>query len=354
MGAAFSLLFRRIYIISATAQCMGHIGNSTVESYSFDFGAHIHPTPVLPEFFSDFHELAGEELHAVHQDIDAFADWYQKAGIAGAAISQPFYMGHSDADLVAKANDVLLEEIDGYDQFFGLTAIPTGAGGEAAATELKRSLDNGYSGGALPTKSDEQALTRGDDTLLLSDKEMEPVLEVADETGAPILVHPKLDPSVEWPEDPHHVYPILGREAALSESICRVIHDEVLDSYPNLNLVYHHLGGNICGLLGRINLQLDEGRWPTHDNVKPYEEFRAQLEERIYLDTSGHFGHSGPLRVALEGVPASNVLFATDAPYEPRSTEELRSFADTVAEVAPRTDAKQILGDNARDLLINT
>ncbi|WP_255152299.1 amidohydrolase family protein [Halorarius halobius] len=306
----------------------------------FDFGAHLHPENVLPESFEQFEPYLG----AHHTDIEEYVRWCEEAGIDGAALSQPYYMGHGDGEATATANDALLAEIDDYDQFHGLAAIPTAAGGETAAAEFERCLDAGYSGGALATKSD---------GIELNDPEVEPVLAVAADRGVPLLVHPKLNESLhpEALDDTYRLNAIFGREAALSESIFKVIHDGVLDRYPDLDLVFHHLGGNIAAMLGRIHLQLDPGRWPGQEHVKGYEAFKTQLEQRVYVDTSGFFGYSAPVRVALEAFPSTQLLFGTDAPYEPRPPEEGRAFADAIAEVTSRADADRILGGNARDLL---
>ncbi|RDI69928.1 hypothetical protein DWB78_17435 [Halopelagius longus] len=130
-----------------------------------------------------------------------------------------------------------------------------------------------------------------------------------------------------------------------------MIHHGVLDRYPNLTLVYHHLGGNIASMFGRVHVQLDANRWPQQDSVLDFDDFEQTLTDRIYVDTSGFFGYAAPLRAALEVFPSSQILFGTDTPYEPRSTGEARRFASTVSDVASKSEARRILGENARSLL---
>lgn len=308
---------------------------------TFDFGAHLHPKSVLPEAFAKYEPYLGPH----HTDVDAYERWHDEAGIDGAAFSQPFYMGHADLEATAAANDALLREIGSSERYCGLAAIPTAAGGESAAKEFERCLQQGYRGGALATKSD---------GIELNDAAVEPILEVADRSGAPILVHPKLDESLhpDALDDRYRLNAIFGREAALAESICKVIHDGVLDRYPDLDLVYHHFGGNIASMLGRVHLQLDAGRWPNQDHVKDFGEFKRQLAERVYVDTSGFFGYRAPVRDALEELAASQILFGTDSPYEPRTTTEGRQFVETISDVASDVDASQILASNALELLL--
>lgn len=310
---------------------------------AIDFGAHVYPEASFPEVLvgSALDDLIATEL----RDPDEARRLYDDAGIDGLVFSQPYYMGSDDAEATAHANDALLDVVDADDGFYGLAAVPVSAGGNAAADEFERALDAGYHGGAVETE------TNG---VKLDDTELEPVFEVASRTGAPLLVHPKLNESLhpEVFDDEYMLNAIFGREAALSESICTVVHGGVLDRYPDLNLVFHHLGGNIASMMGRIHLQLDDGRWPGQERVKDYEEFKAQLESRVYVDTSGFFGYETPVQAALEEFPASNVLFGTDYPFEPRSADELAGFVESVETVAG-DDAERVLDGNARELLVN-
>jgi predicted TIM-barrel fold metal-dependent hydrolase len=170
-----------------------------------------------------------------------------------------------------------------------------------------------------------------------------------------MLVHPKLDESLhpDALNDDYLLNATFGREAALAASISQVIHTGVLDRFPGLTLIYHHLGGNIAAMVGRIRLQLDAGRWPGQDRVKTTEEFEAQLRERIHVDTAGFFGERTVLEATLKLFPVSNVLFGTDYPYEPRSARELSELVTSVSDVAARGQEAAILGENARALLVN-
>ena len=298
---------------------------------------------------TDFLPRLGE----IHHDPDMVRDRYAEAGIDGAVLSQPGFMGLADEQRVSESNDELIDVVDAYDEFYGLAALPQGAGGEAAADELERCLDMGFHGGTLETMSG---------GIKLADPELEPALEVADRTGAPILVHPKIDNSLrpdsieseyEILSDRHRLNAIFAREAALSEAIFEVVHEGVLDDYPDLNLVFHHLGGNIASMLGRAKLHLDIGRWPGQEHVKDWETFKRDLEARVYLDTSGFFGYHAPVRATLEEFPSANVLFGTDAPYEPRSADELTEMVDAIEDLTSETDADAVLGGNTLDLLVN-
>lgn len=310
---------------------------------TIDFGAHLYPADSFPALLSGtpIHERLGSRV----TDPERLRELYDEAGIDGAVLSQPFYMGSGNHDATAAANDALCTVVDEYERFYGLGSIPVAAGGDVAAEEFERVLDLGLHGGAVETKTDGIELT---------DSAYEPVFEVASATGAPVFVHPKLNGSIHpdaFPDD-LRLNAIFGREMALAESISKVIHDGVFERYPDLTLIYHHFGGNLASMLGRIHLQLDPGRWPGQDHVEPYEEFHARLTESICVDTSGFFGYDAPLRTTLDELPASQVLFGTDYPYEPRDASELASFVDSVERVVDG-DGEDVLSRNAKRVLAN-
>ncbi|MFB6254713.1 MAG: amidohydrolase family protein [Halobacteriaceae archaeon] len=309
-----------------------------------DFGAHIVPEEYVPDSMQRLDSIIGP----IHNDPDLIHARYTEVGIDRIVLSQPPYMGHGDANSVAKSNDGLCDIINDHDDFYGLAAIPTAAGGEIAANEFERCLNNGLHGGALETMSD---------GIELIDNEVEPIFRVAEKYDAPILVHPKIHMSlhdeVDVLSDKYQLNATLGREVALSESIFKLIHGGVLETFPDLNLVFHHLGGNIASMLGRIHVYHDIERWPGQEEIKSFTEFKRELENRIYLDSSGFWGYPGPIRTTLEEFPASQVLLGTDSPYEPRSADELHQYVKSIIDVTSETDADSVLGENALDLLAN-
>ncbi len=308
---------------------------------TIDFGAHLYPAGTLPDALAN--GQIGDHIGPVLTDADRLLANYAETDIDRVILSQPYYMGHGDAEAVRTANDRLLEVVSDHALLDALAAIPVSAGGETAKAELMRCLDAGFVGGALETRTDGIELTA---------ERLEPVFAVAERYDVPLLVHPELHDSLhpDVLSDEWRLNAIFGREAALSESICKVIHDGVLDRHPELTLVYHHFGGNIAAMLGRLNLQLDPGRWPGQERVKEWEPFVDQLRNRIYLDTSGFFGYEAPLQAALAEFPVENLLFGTDYPFEPRDGAELARLEESVQPVAG-DDAPAIRHENAAQLV---
>lgn len=308
-----------------------------------DFGAHLYPE--VPQSDDNPNKAMDRLLREWKPDL--LFDRFDDAGIDGAALSQPYYMGHHDAEATRTANDALLEMVDEHDTLYGLAAIPVADGADEAAGEFERALKAGYHGGALETSSDGSVLTA---------EGIRPVFDVAERYDAPILVHPKLDDTLHPDafDDRYALNSVFGREASLSASICTVIHTGILDEYTDLNLVFHHFGGNIGAMMGRIKHRLEDGRWPDQAHVKTFDEFKEQLEERIYIDSAGFLGYQDPVNTALRQFPDSQLLFGTDAPFGARDVTELTEMRESIERAASKRDGNAILGGNALELLANT
>lgn len=314
-----------------------------------DFGAHYYPE--LPEDVRSKHLSIEEYAGApICTDIQAVIERYQESGLDGVVLSQPYYMGSSDTDAVTAANDELIEEIDGYDDIYGLAALPVGAGGDEAANEFERALERGYNGGAMETYSE------GVDMI---DPSLEPLYEVADRTGAPLLIHPNVafqeDGSAgpSGTEDTWLLNSILGIENQLAGAIAKVVHEGLFDTYPDLNLVFHHNGGNIASMLSRFNLWIDRAHRTDGEHLKQSDDFIRQIQERAYVDTAGYFGAPRSFRATFEVFPSSQVLYATDFPYETVAPETFQKIVGMVEGLRPVSDAEAVLGGNALDLLVN-
>lgn len=311
-----------------------------------DFGAHLYPERAFPDFEQIVGSAIYDQIGAVFTEPDRSLQQLHAGGVDRAVFSMPYCVSVEDLDRVRQANDALRDLTREYEECYGLAALPVAAGGEVAAEEFERCLEDGLQGGVVETR------TNG---VELVDEELESVFDIAERTGAPLFVHPKIHDSLhpEVLDDQYRLNAIFGREVSLAESICKVIHEGVLDRYPDLNLVYHHQGGNVAAMMDRLHLQLDDGRWPNQDHVKSYEEFEAQLRERIYVDTSGFFGHAPALRRTLEVFPSTQVLFGTDHPAEARTKEEFRDVVDRTQEVCEEKGAEVVLGRNALNLMVN-
>lgn len=288
---------------------------------------------------------------STYTDMAEYAAYCEAAGIDGVVLSQVDYMGSDDATETRQANDTLYWETDDYNRFYCLAALPTSAGVDAAADEFDRCLENGLNGGAINTTSVE-TLTQID--------EMAPVFEVADGAGAPILIHPRLSDSLRSPllEDAL-MNGVFGREMALAITLTKIIHSGILDKYQDLNLIFHHLAGNISGFLPRMHNQMSKFR-PLFEppaaqkSLITYEKFHSTLTDRVFIDTAGYRGNRQVLRAALDSFPTSQILFGTDFPFETRSVDDFNRIRQPILEETTPEVAADILSGNVLDLLVNT
>lgn len=311
-----------------------------------DFGAHFCPSS--PPDDKDGHQFIKEQQGAaLYADIEALRNRYAEAGVDGVTLSREDVIGSDDVEKVRRENDAMLEIAQKHDDIYTLAAIPTGAGSDQAAAELRRCLQSGHHGGVIRTESN---------GIELHHVEVESIFEVASQFEAPLMVHPKVHDSLhpEVLNDEWRLNAIFGREVAVCESIFKVVHSGVLDRFPDLDLVFHHLGGNIASMIGRIRGELDERDWPDTEQLKPYTEFRTQLERRVMLDTAGFYGDPAAFRATFNVFSPSNILFGSDFPYETRTAEDFRNIISTIQECCTESETRDVLGRNARSLLSNT
>ena len=311
-----------------------------------DFGAHF--CPGKPPEDLEAHEFIVEQQGAaLHDDIADLRERYASAGVDGVTLSHEDVIGAGDLERVQSENDAMLETASEHDDVYTLAALPTAAGGEEAAAELERCIGAGYNGGIIRTKSD---------GIELHHQEITPVFEAAEDLDAPLMVHPKVHESLhpDALDDEWRLNAVFGREIAVAESIFKVVHRGVLDRYTDLDLVFHHLGGNIASMMGRIRGNLGEDQWPGTDRLKPYDEFREQLERRVYVDTAGFYGDHAAFRATLEVFTPSNVVFGTDFPYETRTPADFENIVSTIRDLCTASEARDVLGGNAQSLFVNS
>jgi aminocarboxymuconate-semialdehyde decarboxylase len=134
--------------------------------------------------------------------------------------------------------------------------------------------------------------------------------------------------------------------------LSRLIFSGILEKYPALEIVSHHLGGGMVPFLfGRIEeFYVPERQEKELGRVlsRPVKE----LFKRFYYDTA--VGTSGAaIKCCYEVFGSDRMLFSTDLPYGPRGgVLRLESYPRTVRECGiPAADVDKILGGNARRLL---
>jgi uncharacterized protein len=155
-------------------------------------------------------------------------------------------------------------------------------------------------------------------------KEFWPLYEVIEKSGKPILLHPaRSREMIDYQGDSKSKYEIcsvLGWPFETGVTLSRFIFSKIMDTYPKLKIVSHHLGGVIPYLEGRIGHSFDQMGARTSD--EDYEALRKSLKKRpfdyfkdFYGDTAIE-GVRGPMICGIDFFGADHVVFASDCPFD--------------------------------------
>jgi aminocarboxymuconate-semialdehyde decarboxylase len=134
--------------------------------------------------------------------------------------------------------------------------------------------------------------------------------------------------------------------------LSRLVFSGIMDRYPTLKVVSHHLGGGMIPFfMGRINETYDQdSQEKFFGRVLPRP--LSDYFSRFYYDTA--VGGSAPaIRCAYEVFGADQLIFATDAPHGPGTGESrLAEYPKLIDSMSfSGEEKKKILGENARKIL---
>jgi predicted TIM-barrel fold metal-dependent hydrolase len=118
----------------------------------------------------------------------------------------------------------------------------------------------------------------------------------------------------------YEICSVLGWPYETGVALSRFIFSKIMDTYPKLKIVSHHLGGVIPYLEGRIGHSFDQMGARTSD--EDYEGLRKSLKKRpfnyfkdFYADTAIE-GARAPMVCGIDFFGADHVLFASDCPFD--------------------------------------
>ena len=114
---------------------------------------------------------------------------------------------------------------------------------------------------------------------------------------------------------------MLGWPYETGVTLSRFVFSKIMDRYPDLKIIAHHLGGVIPYLEGRVAHSFDQLGARTSD--EDYEGLRKSLKKRpfdyfkqdFYADTAIE-GARSPMLCGLEFFGQDRVLFASDCPFD--------------------------------------
>ena len=281
--------------------------NKLVDSGYPDIGKRMREVPCI------------HDLEIRRQVVDQFDDYAQ-------ILSYPM----PPLELVAKGDGALAEELakitnDGFaeicakypDYFPGWVAqIPLNAP-DAGVREAKRSIANGALGVQIYTNVAGRPL---------DNPEFEPFWKAMNKTETPIWLHPSRTASFpDYQTESKSKYEIwwtLGWSYETAAAMSRLVFSKIMDRYPKLKIITHHMGGIVPMLEGRIGPGWDQIGARTSD--EDYQALKKSLKKRpldyfkesFYCDTAV-FGGKPATECGLAFYPTEKLVFASDCPFDP-------------------------------------
>jgi aminocarboxymuconate-semialdehyde decarboxylase len=220
------------------------------------------------------------------------------------------------AEMAQIGNDGLADIVAKYpESFAGYSALLPMNVPDAAAREAERAIRNGANAIQIATNVN---------GIALDEPQFWPVFEVIAASGKPIMLHPSR--GREMPDYPsekiskYEINSVLGWPYETSVTLARLVFSGVMDRYPDLKILAHHLGGVIPMLAGRVGHSWDQlgARTSEEDYAsilkrlkkRPYDYFKD-----FYADTAVE-GARGATICGIDFFTADRVLFASDCPYD--------------------------------------
>ena len=182
----------------------------------------------------------------------------------------------------------------------------------------------------------------------LDDPEFRPFFEKADETKTPVWLHPQL--WEEWSTD-FVLDKIFGWLFDTSLAMSRLVFSGVMEAYPNLNIITHHMGAMIPHFSERIKGFYEAGIFPRV-TFAPLSKDPLEYFKRFYADTVLN-GSVHAFECGYKFFGPEQIVFATDYPFGPNKGETWLegTLKQIDATDLPQTQKDQIFGGNLMRLI---
>jgi uncharacterized protein len=248
--------------------------------------------------------------------VDSFPDYSQILSLSMPALDRLW--GPEDSPKWARIGNDELAELCARDRarFPGWAAsLPMNAP-EAAAAEVERVVKNGANAIQLHTNVDGAPLD--EDRFL-------PVFAAIEKSGRPILLHPiRTREMADYRNEKvskYEINSVIGWPFETGAALARLVFSGIIDRFPNLKIITHHLGGIIPYFEGRVGHSWDQLGARTSD--EDYASILKRLKKRplnyfkeFYGDTA-LAGARGPTICGISFFTPDRVLFASDCPFDP-------------------------------------
>jgi aminocarboxymuconate-semialdehyde decarboxylase len=247
--------------------------------------------------------------------VEQFPDYAQVLSL-GLPMIDRLWGPDKTPEMAELANDGLAEVVATHPRHFaGYSAVVPMNNPDAAAKEAERALSHSANAIQLGTNVNGKPI---------DGKEFWPLYEVIAKSGKPILLHPartrEMPDYVDETKSKYEICSVLGWPYETAVALSRFIFSGIMDAYPDLKIVSHHLGGVIPYLEGRIGHSFDQLGARTSDEdygallkslkKRPFDYFKG-----FYADTAIE-GARAPMVCGIDFFGADHVLFASDCPFD--------------------------------------
>ena len=249
--------------------------------------------------------------------MDQFDDYQQIFCLASPPLEA--YAGPAAAaELARAANDGMAELVRRYpDRFPAFAASLAMNDADAARTELERAVtDLGARGVQIFSNAGGKPLDL---------PEFLPLFDIMAEADLPILLHPARGASFpDYQTEDKSKYEIwwtFGWPYETSVAMARLVFAGLFERHPRIKIITHHMGAMAPYFAGRVGPGWDQ--LGTRSSDEDPMELRKNLQKRpvdyfhmFYADTA-LFGAQAATECGLDFFGADQVLFASDAPFDP-------------------------------------
>jgi len=288
------------------------------------------------------------DLDERFREMDQFGDYRQIISLPNPPI-EDLATGEAGLDLARIGNDAMAELCARHPKRFPtFVAALSMTDVEGSVKEARRAVKELGAGGIQIFTS-----IAGRP---LDDGAFEPIFATMAELDLPLWLHPARTASMpDYPAEQKSRFEMwwcFGWPYDTSVAMVRMVLNGLLDRYPRLKIVTHHLGGMIPFYDGRIGpgLQVLGSRTSDEDYSKILPSLeRPHLDylHDFYGDTALFGGGIHAVRCGLEFFGSDHVVFATDTPLGP-----IAPTIDTIKKLdIAEADRRKIFAGNAERLL---
>jgi aminocarboxymuconate-semialdehyde decarboxylase len=251
--------------------------------------------------------------------IDEFGDEYRQIlSLSAPPIESINPDRQITLDLATLANDAMADLVRRHpDRFPGFIASLPLNHPEESVAELERTVNDL---GALGVQ-----VFSNVNGLPLDDERFFPLFQAAERLDCPILLHPargaKVPDYAGEEKSKYEIWWTFGWPYETSAAMQRLVFSRLFDRLPRIRIVAHHLGAMIPYFEGRVGYGLDQLGARTAD--EDYEGLLKSLKKRPYdyfkmfWGDTAVFGSRAATECGLSFFGADQVVFASDAPFDP-------------------------------------